>query len=257
MTGVGQDNRDDTASETADEPTRRGRLKKLVVVLVIGGLFAVAYVFYGDQLTLANLAEQEDALMAYGKAHPLGVFAAAFLLYVAVTAASLPAAGLCTLAYGWFFGFWQALLLVSFASTMGATLAFLLTRYLFREAVQKRFGDRLAGFNRALEREGAFYLFTLRLIPQVPFFLINIMMGLTPLRARTFWCVSQAGMLPGTCVFVYAGTTFPTAQKLAEEGLSGILTPQILIAFLLLGLFPLAVKKIMARIRPASVEPTE
>jgi uncharacterized membrane protein YdjX (TVP38/TMEM64 family) len=107
-----------------------------------------------------------------------------------------------TLLYGWFFKFVAALLVVSFASTTGTTLAFLLSRYLLRDAIQQKFGERLAGFNGALEREGAFYLFTLRLIPAVPFFVINVVMGLTPIRVWTFWWVSQLGMLPGTCVFV-------------------------------------------------------
>ena len=111
-------------------------------------------------------------------------------------------------------------------------------------------GDRLRRFNELLRSEGAFYLFSLRLIPAVPFFVINVVMGLTPIRTRTFWWVSQLGMLPGTCVIVYAGSAVPTAQELAAKGTAGILTPQIVIALLLLGVFPIATKKIIARFRP-------
>ena len=162
----------------------------------------------------------------------------------------MPGATGLSLACGWFFGFWQGVLFVSFASTTGATLAFLLSRYLFRDAILNRFGDRLAGFNAALEREGAFYLFTLRLIPAVPFFVINVVMGLTPMRVRTYWWVSQVGMFPGTCVYVYAGSQVPSLKKLADDGIRGILTPQMIGAFILLGLFPIVVKKIMGKLRP-------
>ena len=161
---------------------------------------------------------------------------------------------LLTQLYGKTFGFLAAMLLVSFASAIGATLAFLLSRYLFRDSVQARFGMYLEKFNRALERDGAFYLFTLRLIPQVPFFVINVVMGLTPMPARTFWWVSQLGMLPGTAVIVYAGSAIPSLRKLAprikNEGLSAIISPSLVIAFILLGLFPLVVKKMMSRFRP-------
>ena len=118
--------------------------------------------------------------------------------------------------YGWYFGLAPAVILVSFASTSGATIAFLLSRYLFRDAIQTRFRDQLAKFNQALQREGAFYLFTLRLIPAVPFFVINVVMGLTPIRTLTFWWVSQVGMLAGTIVYVYAGSTIPSLAHLAD-----------------------------------------
>ena len=123
---------------------------------------------------------------------------------------------------------------------------------MFRDAVQSRFGDRLRAFNEALARDGAVYLFTLRLIPAVPFFVINLVMGLTPLRAATFWWVSQVGMLPGTAVYVYAGSAVPDLQLLAERGLGGIVSPQVLAAFVLLGVFPLLVRTIMRRLRPGA-----
>ena len=118
-----------------------------------------------------------------------------------------------------------------------------MSRFLFRDAIRSRFGERLTTINEALAREGAFYLFTLRLIPQVPFFVVNLLMGLTPLRATTFWWVSQLGMLPGTCVYVYAGASVSSLERLRDEGVSSLVTWQLLLAFALLGLFPLIVKR--------------
>jgi uncharacterized membrane protein YdjX (TVP38/TMEM64 family) len=128
-------------------------------------------------------------------------------------------------------------------------VAFLTSRYLLRGAVQARFGKQLATINRAWELEGAYYLFTLRLVPIVPFFIVNLVMGLTPVRARTFWWVSQVGMLPGTCVYVYAGSRIQI-DKLADHGLAGILDWQLFLAFTLLGLFPITVKKLLGWLRP-------
>ncbi len=177
------------------------------------------------------------------------VYGLALLVYVVVTGLSLPGATVLTLVYGWYFGFIRGVVLVSFASTMGATLAFLLSRFLFRDAIQRRFGDRLAKFNEALEREGPFFLFTLRLIPAVPFFVINAVMGLTPIRTRTFWWVSQLGMFAGTIVYVYAGSSVPSLRTLSDNGINAVFTPiqltQIVIAFGLLGVFPLAVRWMM------------
>jgi uncharacterized membrane protein YdjX (TVP38/TMEM64 family) len=140
--------------------------------------------------------------------------------------------------------------LVSFASTTGATIAFLLSRYLFGRAIQDRFAQRLAAFNTAIEREGAFYLFTLRLIPQVPFFVINVVMGLTKLPARTFWWISQLGMLPGTCVFVLAGASAPSLDRVADQGISSLLDWKLIAALVLLGIVPLAVRRLLAWLRP-------
>ena len=223
---------------------------RLAVLLAVAAVAVAAYLRFGDALSLAAIAEQEAALREYQQDHPWLVYGAAFLVYVAVTGLSLPGAAVLTLVFGWYFDFLRAVVLVSFASTTGASLAFLLSRYVFRDAVQSRFGDRLRAFNEALARDGAVYLFTLRLIPAVPFFVINLVMGLTPLRAATFWWVSQVGMLPGTAVYVYAGSAVPDLQLLAERGLGGIVSPQVLAAFVLLGVFPLLVKTIMRRFRP-------
>lgn len=227
-------------------PAPRGRSGfKFAFLILFVIVAAVAYAKYGDSLSLQNLASREGDLRQFQLSAPFKVFAIGFAAYVTVTGLSLPGAAALTLVYGWFFGFGQGLLLVSIASTAGATLAFLFSRFLLRDSIEAKFGERLKGFNDALKREGAFYLFTLRLIPAVPFFVINLVMGLTPLRTWTFWWVSQIGMLPGTAVFVYAGSQFPSLEKLAESGANGILTPQLFIAFALLGIFPIAVKKIM------------
>ena len=239
------------ARENNRQPEQRvsGVWKKLVVLAAVVTLFGFIFFQYRHSLTPEGLAEKESEFQQFQQDHPVLVYATAFFIYVAVTGLSLPGAAGMTLVIGWLFGFVRGTILVSIASTTGATLAFLLSRYLLREVIQKRFGERLAGFNRALQREGAFYLFTLRLIPAVPFFVINVVMGLTPIRTWTFWWVSQIGMLAGTCVFVYAGSSIPNLQTLADQGVKGIFTPQIIVAFVLLGVFPIIVKKIMERIK--------
>ncbi len=227
-------------SKTALNRSDRWRL--IVAISLVAVIAAVATI-YRDDLRLTNLVKYEDWLRNLHAERPVFVFFAAFAIYVAVTALSLPAATALTLICGWYFRFWRAALLVSFASTAGATLAFWLARYLLREAMQHRFGDRLARFNESLERDGAFYLFSLRLMPVVPFFVVNATMGLTPIRARTFWWVSQLGMLPATLIWVYVGASAPSLRLLAEQGLAGLPTVQIAIAFTLLGLLPWVVKK--------------
>ncbi|MFT7639104.1 MAG: putative membrane protein YdjX (TVP38/TMEM64 family) [Pirellulaceae bacterium] len=174
----------------------RSYLKLLVFgVVVIAGVYS--YKAFGDSLSLTNLAARETELRDYQTQYPALVIGIAFLVYVTATGLSLPGATVLTIAYGWYFGLARGLVLVSFASTAGATLAFLLSRYLLRDTIEKRFGERLEAFHRNLEREGAFYLFSLRLIPAVPFFVINAVMGLTQMKTRTFWWVSQLGMLAG------------------------------------------------------------
>lgn len=242
-------------SKTQNGPSgKTGLVLRVIVFCVIVGGGVYAWYSYGDELTLSSLAKQEQKLKALQEADPILVFGGAFLFYVAVTGLSLPFAGVLSLVFAWYFGFLRAVVLISFASTAGATVAFLLSRYLFRDAIQRRFSDRLESFNDALRREGAFYLFSLRLIPAVPFVVINLVTGLTTMRVTTFWWVSQLGMLPGTIVYVYAGSRFPDLQTLARDGASGILTPQLIIAFILLGLFPLAVRRIMSRWRSKDVE---
>lgn len=228
---------------------RSGIYLRLTLFLILIGIISLAYFNFQDRLTLDYLATQETNWRQFAEQHPLAIYLIAFLIYTSITGLSLPGAVPLTLTYGWFFGFWKALFLVSFSSTAGATLAFLTSRYLFRSAIQSRYGERFATINQQFEKEGAFYLFILRLVPAFPFFLINVLMGLTIIRVWTFWWVSQIGMLPGTAVFIYAGTSVPTLQEVAEKGAKGILTPQLIIAFILLGTFPLVVKKIVSRIQ--------
>lgn len=238
-------NQDDKPNSTAGS----GLGTKLLVMACVACAAAIGYWQLGGNLNLENLARQESHLRAFQQQHPVLVYGVAFLVYVAVTGLSLPGATILTLTYGWYFGFLRGVIVVSFSSTAGATLAFLLSRFLFRDVIQRRFRDRLDNFNRALEREGPFYLFSLRLIPAVPFFVINAVMGLTPIRARTFWWVSQLGMLPGTAVYVYAGSSVPNLRTLADKGLSAVFTPgqltQILVAFVVLGVFPPIVRGAM------------
>ena len=238
---------DATPAVETPEKKSGGNATKLVALLIVVAAAFFAYYSYGDALSLDYLASKEAELRQYRQDNPVLVYGVAIAIYVLVTGLSLPGASVLTLAYAWYFGFVRGMVVVSFASTGGATMAFVLSRYFLRETIQSRFGDKLVSFDEALEREGAFYLFTLRLIPAVPFFVINVVMGLTPLRTSTYWWVSQLGMLPGTVVYVYAGSQFPDLQTLAEKGGSGILTPQLILAFVLLGIFPIVAKRIIAK----------
>ena len=216
--------RQDTTESRTGAATRSNVVKG-VVLLVVVAVGVSAYWRLGDALSLDGIAEHEDRLRQYQSEHPVQVYLFAFAVYAVVTGLSFPGAAVLTLVYGWYFDLVRGVVLVSFASTTGATLAFLLSRYLLRDVVQRHFGDRLSTFNEALKTEGAFYLFTLRLIPAVPFFIINVVMGLTPIRTGTYCWVSQLGMLPGTVVYVYAGSTFPDLKKLAEHGAGAFLAP--------------------------------
>jgi uncharacterized membrane protein YdjX (TVP38/TMEM64 family) len=218
------------SAEVESRPAETPRGKKiglaLLGVALVTGL-VLAYFF----LSIDFLASQETKLrQGYAEA-PALVLAAAFLIYVIATGLSLPGAAIMSLVIGWFFGFWRAFILVSFASTAGATLSFLLSRYFLRESIQNRFEGQLKKFNEALDREGAFYLFTLRLIPAVPFFVINVVMGLTKIRTATYWWVSQVGMLAGTCVYVYAGTTIPSLNQIADPSLMRVTDVSDWVAF--------------------------
>ena len=219
----------------------RTKIALFVGLAVAAGLL---YWQFGDYLSFKRAAAAEASLRQFVEDRPAVAVSAAFAVYVAVTALSLPGALFLTLIVGWGFGFWQGLLLVSFASTIGATSAFLISRYLLRDAIRRRFGERLKTFEKNLEKDGPFYLFSLRLIPAVPFFVVNIVMALTPIATRTFYCVSQLGMLPGTAAFVYAGSTIDL-QRVAEEGPGGLVSTELLIALAVLGLMPLALRKVV------------
>jgi uncharacterized membrane protein YdjX (TVP38/TMEM64 family) len=241
----------DSPETSSPPPLRAKRFVKPLVFVVFASVIVVGLIGLSDEGILTTLAEREAQLRETTLQYPLLVYGAAFLIYVAVTGLSLPGATVLSLSCAWLFGFWPALVLVSFASTTGATLAFLLSRYLFREALVARFGSRLEAFNAALAREGAWYLFTLRLIVVAPFWVVNLVMGLTPIRVRTFWWVSQLGMLPGTIVFVWAGSSIPTLNDMAQQGVGSIFKPQLIAAFVALGLFPLVVKYVVRWVRRA------
>jgi len=220
---------------------KRGNQGRILLLLVILLAVAAFFVFdLGQFLTLAGLKARQTELAAFVDERPVVAVAAFFLLYVAVTALSLPGAAIMTLAAGAIFGLWRGTLIVSFASTVGASLAFLSSRYLLRDWVKARFGGRVDAIDRGIARDGAFYLLTLRLIPAFPFFLVNLAMGLTAMRLVTFYLVSQAGMLLGTIVYVNAGT-----QLAGIDSTGDILSPALLGSFVLLGLFPLAAKALI------------
>ncbi|EEX41388.1 TVP38/TMEM64 family protein [Vibrio furnissii] len=217
--------------------------KKLILGLILIAVIVALATTFGQYLTLDNAKAQQALLADYIDQHVVTAALIYFLSYVFITAFSIPGAAVVTLLGAALFGFWLSLLLVSFASTIGATLAFLSSRYLLKEWVQTRFGDKLHAVNQGMARDGAFYLLSLRLIPVFPFFLINLLMGLSPIALTRYYWVSQLGMLPGTAVYINAGT-----QLAQIDSLSGIISPAVLLSFALLGLFPLLMKCVMNRI---------
>jgi len=214
--------------------TRRRLALAVALVALAAAFFALDL---GQYFRLEYFKSQQASIDAFHRDHPLEAAAIFFAIYVAVTALSVPGAAIMTVAGGAIFGLARGTLIISFASSIGATLAFLASRYVLRDAVRSRFGERLRAVDAGVKKDGAFYLFTLRLVPLVPFFAVNLVMGLTPLRTWTFYWVSQLGMLAGTVVYVNAGT-----QIAKIESLSGILSPGLVGAFVLLGVFPLAAR---------------
>ena len=211
-------------------------------MLIVIGLIAVFKIFnIGDYLSLSYIKESQDKFETLYTSHRFGVIAGYMAIYILVTSLSLPGATVMGLAAGAFFGLLTGTIIVSFASTIGATLACAVSRFILRDWIQNKFGDKLKTVNEGIEKEGAFYLFTLRLIPVFPFWLINLVMGLTKMPLKKFYWVSQVGMLPGTIVFINAG------KELAKiDSLSGIFSPGLLLSFALLGVFPITAKKLIA-----------
>jgi uncharacterized membrane protein YdjX (TVP38/TMEM64 family) len=205
----------------------------IIILLVLFLVFDL-----GQFLSLSYLKARQEWLMDVYARHTLVTIGAYMLIYIAVTALSLPGAAVMTLAGGALLGLVTGTVIISFASTIGATLAFLVSRFLLKDWVQDRFRAKLHTINQGIEKEGAYYLFTLRLVPVFPFFIINLVMGLTTISTRRFYLVSQLGMLPGTLVYVNAGT-----QLAQIDSLQGILSPGLLLSFALLGIFPLLAKK--------------
>ena len=230
----------------ADSPNM---LKRLLIASIIAAAVVAFFAFDLDHsLSLGELQARSADLIAWREAQPLNAAGIFFGLYVLATALSLPGAAILTLAAGAIFGLGWGVLIVSFASTVGATGAFLVARYLLRESIQSRYGDRLKAINAGIERDGAFHLFTLRLVPLFPFFLINLLMGLTTMPVRRFFWVSQVGMLAGTVVYVNAGTELAQIQSMGD-----ILSPGLIGAFALLGLFPYLARAVLNRARAARV----
>ncbi len=224
-----------------DKKTQR----KIAIFLAGAILVAIFFAFDLQQyLSLEYLKDSQARFAALYHERPVLVIGAYMLIYILVTALSLPGAAILTLAGGALFGLVTGLVIVSFASSIGATLACVAARFILRDWVQDKFGDKLTAINKGIAEEGAFYLFTLRLIPVFPFFVINLVMGLTTMRIFTFYWVSQLGMLAGTAVFVNAG------KELAKiDSLAGILSPGLIGSFVVLGLFPLTVKKLLTFIK--------
>jgi uncharacterized membrane protein YdjX (TVP38/TMEM64 family) len=205
---AGTDSESDSVTSTAVVSPGRFSFQKLIVLLLIAAAFSGLWWQFGHELSLSALAEREAAFREFQRTNPVLTYGVAFAIYVVATGLSLPGATVLSIAYG-------------------------------------RLGERLARFTQELEREGAFYLFTMRLIPAFPFFVINAVMGLTPIRLTTFWWVSQCGMFPGTILIVWTGSRFPDVETLAKDGATGVLTWDIALAFVLLGVFPLVVRKVM------------
>ncbi|MGE4112194.1 MAG: FAD-dependent oxidoreductase [Burkholderiales bacterium] len=222
---------------------------RLLLAAILVGLIAAFFALDLNQYSSLDYIKSQQALLdARYRENPLLTAGVFFLVYVVVTGTSLPGAALLTLVAGAIFGLLWGTLIVSFASTIGATMAFLASRFLFRDAIQTRFGSRLSAINEGIGREGAFYLFALRLVPVFPFFAVNLLMGLTAMRAGTYYWVSQLGMLAGTLVYVNAGT-----QLARFDSLQGLVSPALLGSFALLGIFPLVARKVLDVIKARKV----
>ena len=224
------------------------RSKILFFVLVISLITLFFVCDLGQYFSLAYLKSSQEAFQIQYQANPIQTMALFVLLYVLVAALSLPGAAILTLAGGALFGLLTGTILASFASAIGATIAFSFSRYLLRDWVNQRFGNRLGAINQGIAKDGAFYLFTIRLVPAFPFFLVNLLMGITKIPTLTFYWVSQLGMLAGTIVFVQAGTELAKITSLGD-----ILSPTLIGSFVLLGIFPLVAKKIVDFIQARKV----
>jgi uncharacterized membrane protein YdjX (TVP38/TMEM64 family) len=220
---------------------KKSYIQKIIIVLVIAGLIIAFKVFnLSEYLTLSYIKDSQAKFEALYSENRGTVIAGYMAIYILVTSLSLPGAAIMTLAAGALFGLVVGTIVVSFASTIGATLACFVSRFVLRDWIQGKFGDKLKTINEGIEKEGSLYLFTLRLIPIFPFWLINLVMGLTKMPLRTFYWISQIGMFAGTIVYVNAG------KELGKiESLSGILSPTLILSFVLLGLFPIITKKLL------------
>ena len=222
-------------------------LPKVIVLTVLIVLIGAFFAFGGTEyLTLDYLKSQWINIAEFHQNNPTVALVLFFVVYVVVTGLSLPGAAILTLFAGAIFGFLTGVILVSFASTLGATIAFVIARFIFRDAILSKFSKQLQVIEEGVKKDGAFYLFALRLVPAFPFFVVNLVMSITPIKTWTFMWVSQVGMLAGTMVFVNAGAQVSQIDSLT---VSGILTPQLIISFILLGIFPLVAKFVLNKIK--------
>ena len=227
--------------DQSDQSYKSVNKTQIILLLTVIMLVSLFLIFdLGRYFNLEFLKEQQAVMDALYDREPLMTTVSFFLLYVVITGLSLPGATILALASGAIFGLLRGTVIASFASTIGATLAFLFSRYLFRETIQRRYAGRLTAINRGIAEEGAFYLFTLRLAPIFPYFIINLVMGLTPIKALSFFLVSQAGMLAGTIVCVNAGTQLAKIEQVKD-----IASPELILSLVLLGMFPLLAKKMV------------
>ena len=220
------------------------RSRLLLAALIIASVALFLAFDLGQYLRLEHFKSRQEAIGEFARANPLLAGGIAFAIYVTYTGLSVPGAAILALAVGAVFGLFWGTVIASFASSLGSTLAFLASRFLLREAVRNRFGERLRAIDAGFEREGAFYLFTLRLAPVLPYALVNLVVGLTPVKVRTFYAVSQLGMLPATILYVNAGT-----QLGAIQSGTGILSPALIGSLALLGIFPLVARHVVEAVK--------
>jgi uncharacterized membrane protein YdjX (TVP38/TMEM64 family) len=223
--------------------------KIILVTIIIVLITAFRFFSLSQYLTLEYLQSSRAQFSQISTNHPFAVMAGYMVVYILATALSLPGATVLTLAGGALFGLVAGTIIISFASSIGAVLACLTSRYLLRDWVQRKFAQKLVLINQGIAREGGFYLFSLRLVPIFPFFIINLVMGLTRMKISRFYWISQLGMLPGTLVYVNAGRELGKISRLGD-----VLSPSLIISFILLGIFPLVVKKMVGKIRHQKIE---
>lgn len=223
---------------------KRLTFRILIVLMIAACVLAFMTLNLGQHLTIETLKAQQEALKVYYNGHLVLMIGGYFFIYIVSTALSLPGAAILTLAGGAIFGFWPGTLIVSFASSIGATIAFIVSRFLLRDWLQNRFREKLTTINEGIRKEGSFYLFALRLVPAFPFFLVNIVMGLTPIKTTTFYWVSQTGMLAGTMAFVFAGTQLSQIQSIR-----GILSLKLMLSFTIIGVLPLISRVVIGHLR--------
>lgn len=220
---------------------KRKLIKQIMVVVVIICLFAVYEILnLGQYLTLSHIKASREKLALLYSEHRILVIAVYMLIYILYSSLPLPGAEILSIAGGVLFGVWAGTIIVSFSSSIGATLACLISRFLLRDCLQSRFGDWVSTINRGIERDGAFYLFSLRLIPVIPYFAVNLVMGLSRMPLKTYYLVSQIGMIPATFLFVNAGKELTRINSPSD-----VLSPRLLLSLVLIGLFPLVAKKLL------------